>query len=74
MTVHPISVRRQSSDVAGTRLTSADLFGESRWPRRRVLLRRRWVRAAVDPVASDHSPATIVTAPGEFVGRDRRAA
>jgi hypothetical protein len=74
MTVHPLPTKRDSSDVAGARLSSAVPFGETGRQRLRVLIRRPWVRAVVDPGASDRDAAGAVTARGEIVDRDRRAA
>jgi hypothetical protein len=74
MTVHPFPIKGDSSDVAGTRLVSAVPFGAPGWQRWRVLIRRPWVRAVVDPGVSDRDAVGVATARGEIVDRDRRAA
>ena len=71
MSVHSLPMRRPSSDGAGTRPASAALFSRPREPRRRVLIRRSWVRAIDEPAAPDRTTSTSVVR-GET--RLRRAA
>lgn len=72
MSVHSLPMRRPSSDGAGALLTSAALFGRPREPRRRVLIRRSWVRAIEEPAASDRDTTCTIVVWGE--SRVRRAA
>jgi hypothetical protein len=61
MSVHSLPIKRPSSDGAGARPASAALFSRPRVPRRRVLIRRSWVRAADEPaVPGRHATHTIV--------------
>ncbi len=69
MTVHPVVIKRPSSDGARARTASVVPLPE---PLQRVLISRPWVRADVAPVRSDRSPAAA--ARDEFVTGDRRAA
>ena len=61
MSVHLLPIKRRSGDGAGARPASAALFSRPREPRRRVLIRRLWVRAADEPAAPGrHNKHTIV--------------
>ena len=71
MSVHVFPIKRPSSDGAGARPASAALFSRPREPRRRVLIRRSWVRVVDEPAAPDHTTHSIVVR-GE--ARLRRAA
>jgi hypothetical protein len=74
MSVHSLSIKRRSGDRAGPRPASAALFGRPRGPRRRVLIRRSWVRAAAEPTASDQHFTPDATGHGRPRVGDRRAA
>jgi len=74
MSIHSFAIKRARNAGAAARPTSAALFSQPREQRRRVLIRRPWVRAVVDPVAFDRKPPRVVIARGGFVARDRRAA
>ena len=74
MSVHSLSIKRRSGDRSGPRPASAALFGRPRGPRRRVLIRRSWVRAAAEPTASDHHFTPDATERGRPRVGDRRAA
>ena len=73
MSVHSFSIKRCSGDGAGTWPAPVALFGRPREPRRRVLIRRSWVRAA-EPTASDHDHSREVIGRGRPRVGDRRAA
>ena len=60
MSVHLLPIKRRSGDDAGARPASAALFSLPREPRRRVLIRRSWVRAVDEPAAPDRTPSTSV--------------
>jgi hypothetical protein len=74
MSVHSLPSKRPSSDGAGTRPASAARSRRPRGPRRRVLIRRPWVRAIEEPGASDRDLTCAVIVRGETLARDRRAA
>jgi hypothetical protein len=74
MSVHSLPIKRRSGDGAGVRPASAALFGRPRELRRRVLIRRSWVRAAVELTAADHDLTREVIGRGRSRVHDRRAA
>ena len=71
MSVHSLPIKRPSSDGAGARPACAAVFGRPGEPRRRVLIRRSWVRVVDEPVARDRITSISVVR-GE--ARLRRAA
>lgn len=74
MSVHSLPIKRRSGDSAGVRRASTALLGRPHEPRRRVLIRRSWVRAAAEPTASDQNlTRDVIERTRSRVG-DRRAA
>ena len=74
MSVHSLPIKRRSGDGARARPASAALLGRPREPRRRVLIRHSWVRAAAEPTASDRDLTREVVERGRSRVDDRRAA
>ena len=72
MSVHLLPIGRRSGDGAGAVPASAALFSRPREPRRRVLIRRSWVRAADEPAAPGRHTTHTIVVRGET--RVRRAA
>jgi hypothetical protein len=72
MSVHSLPIRRRSSDGAGVLPASAALFSRRRVPRRRVLIRRSWVRSIDEPAAPGRHTTQTIVVRGET--RVRRAA
>lgn len=70
MSVHSLPTKRRSGDGARARPASDARLTRAREGRRRVLIRRSWVRAAAESTASDHDLTFEVIARV----RDRRAA
>ena len=71
MSVHSLPIKRPAGDGARARPASAARFSGPREARRRVLIRRSWVRVVDEPVARDRITSTSVVR-GE--ARLRRAA
>ena len=72
MSVHSLPIKRPSGDGAGARPASAALFSGPREARRRVLIRRSWVRGSMEPAAPDLDNSHMIDVGGET--RLRRAA
>ena len=71
MSVHTLPIKRPSSDGAGARPASAALLSRPGEPRRRVLIRRSWVRVIDEPAGPDRTTGTSVL---RSEARPRRAA
>jgi hypothetical protein len=69
MSVHSLPVRRRSSNGSGVLPASAALFSRPREPRRRVLIRRSWVRAIDVPAAPDRHTTHTIFVRGETLVR-----
>lgn len=65
MSVHSLSIKRPCSDGAEARPAPAVRFSRPREARRRVLIRRSWVRGSMEPAAPDLGATHTIVVRGE---------